>query len=178
MNINNNNISYFVCGDASESYPQMILDGDRNIGATSSQNIPATMTNSPFIMLQAPDISTYRPSATWWAWTAVDLHLRVGNLGMADGSAQQTTVAGSANGLGHRHQRRADTESHTIIFRSNLPPGLKPARRPSGRLVLFIGGKKNQAGSALPGFCRCRAKKCCSHSRHSASRTPPVISQR
>ena len=36
----------------------------------------------------------------WWAWTAVDLHLRVGNIGMADGSAQQTTVAGLQMALG------------------------------------------------------------------------------
>ena len=39
-------MSYFVCGDASEAYPQMILDGDRNIGTTATQNTPATTTNT------------------------------------------------------------------------------------------------------------------------------------
>ena len=29
-------LSYFVCGDAFESYPQMILDGDRNIGIATA----------------------------------------------------------------------------------------------------------------------------------------------
>ena len=30
----NTNLSYFVCGDASDKYPKMILTGDRNIAAT------------------------------------------------------------------------------------------------------------------------------------------------
>ena len=89
-------MSYFVCGDASEAYPQMILDGDRNIGTASSQNTPATTTNSIASMAHFQ----YTPASTlWWAWTAVDLHLRVGNLGMADGSAQQVTVAGLQTAL-------------------------------------------------------------------------------
>src|SRR5208282_720713 len=99
MIINNNYMSYFVCGDASEAYPQMILDGDRNIGATTAQNVPATITNSVFNASSA-NVFTYQPGAgAWWAWTAVDLHLRVGNLGMADGSAQQVTVAGLQTAL-------------------------------------------------------------------------------
>jgi prepilin-type N-terminal cleavage/methylation domain-containing protein len=98
--LNNNNMSYFVCGDASEAYPQMILDGDRNIGTTSAQNIPAINTNSLAAAGNSPSSFQYVPSSTlWWAWSAVDLHLRVGNLGMADGSAQQTTVAGLQTAL-------------------------------------------------------------------------------
>ncbi|MFZ0828571.1 MAG: prepilin-type N-terminal cleavage/methylation domain-containing protein [Verrucomicrobiia bacterium] len=94
--VNNNYMSYFVCGDAAETYPQMILDGDRNIGVTTTQNSPATTTNN----VSAPTTFQYTPAANyWWAWTAVDLHLRVGNLGMADGSAQQVTVAGLQTAL-------------------------------------------------------------------------------
>jgi len=89
---NDANMSYFVCGDAAETYPQMILDGDRNVGTWSAANTPAQMTNT--IGLQ------WTGGATWWAWTAVDMHLRVGNIGMADGSAQQTTVAGLQTALG------------------------------------------------------------------------------
>jgi len=96
LNINNNNMSYFVCGDASEAYPQMILDGDRNIGTASSQNTPATTTNS---MASSATFQYTPASSLWWAWTAVDLHLRVGNLGMADGSAQQVTIAGLQTAL-------------------------------------------------------------------------------
>jgi prepilin-type N-terminal cleavage/methylation domain-containing protein len=83
-------ISYFLCGDTSEAYPQMILTGDRNIGtvATVGTTPPATMNgfgtnNNQF------------PSGHVWYWTANDLHQKVGNLAVADGSVQQVT----ANGL-------------------------------------------------------------------------------
>jgi hypothetical protein len=90
---NSQNMSYFVCGDAAETYPQMILDGDRNVGTASTQNIPASMTN-------VYGLQWTGDPAHWWAWSSVDLHLRVGNIGMADGSAQQVTVAGLQTALG------------------------------------------------------------------------------
>jgi prepilin-type N-terminal cleavage/methylation domain-containing protein len=93
LNSNDANLSYFVCGDAVETYPQMILDGDRNIGTATAVNIPATMTN--LIGFQWTGDATHA-----WAWSAVDMHLRVGNVGMADGSAQQLTVAGLQTALG------------------------------------------------------------------------------
>jgi len=86
LNNDNLNISYFVCGDAIETYPAMIMDGDRNIGTASAQNVPATVTN-------VLGVQWTGGTTAWWAWSAVDMHLRVGNLGMADGSAQQTTVS-------------------------------------------------------------------------------------
>ena len=93
LNSDSFNMSYFVCGDAMETYPQMILDGDRNIGTATTVNVPASITN--VLGMQCP-----APTFLWWAWTAVDLHLRVGNIGMADGSAQQVTVAGLQTALG------------------------------------------------------------------------------
>jgi prepilin-type N-terminal cleavage/methylation domain-containing protein len=92
LHFNDQNMSYFVCGDAVETYPQMIMDGDRNIGSASAQNIPATITNNLCVQWGNP--------FQWWAWSAVDMHLRVGNVGMADGSAQQLTVAGLQTALG------------------------------------------------------------------------------
>jgi prepilin-type N-terminal cleavage/methylation domain-containing protein len=90
------NISYFVCGDATEAYPQMILDGDRNIGInTIAANNPAVNTNS----VQTPASFMWPPAAGWWAWTATDIHLKVGNIGMADGSVQQVTIAGLQTAL-------------------------------------------------------------------------------
>jgi prepilin-type N-terminal cleavage/methylation domain-containing protein len=91
LHFNDENMSYFVCGDAIETYPQMILDGDRNIGTATAANVPATITNV---------LARQWTGAEWWAWSAVDMHLRVGNLGMADGSAQQVTVAGLQTALG------------------------------------------------------------------------------
>jgi prepilin-type N-terminal cleavage/methylation domain-containing protein len=83
-------LSYFVCGDAIETYPQMIMIGDRNIGTVNVQSVPANITNT----IATPTSFRWVPSTTvWWAWTTVDMHLRVGNVAMADGSAQQLTVA-------------------------------------------------------------------------------------
>ena len=89
--INNNFLSYFVCGDASEAYPQMIMTGDRNIGTINSFNVPAQMTN--FSMGTAAGTKWDGTVGHAFAWTANDMHLRVGNVGMADGSAQQLTVS-------------------------------------------------------------------------------------
>jgi prepilin-type N-terminal cleavage/methylation domain-containing protein len=86
-------ISYFVCGDASETYPQMILDGDRNIGAVTALSTLPAGTNFCSGGLQWPTATTF------WAWSANDLHLRVGNVGMADGSAQQLTIVGLQTAL-------------------------------------------------------------------------------
>jgi prepilin-type N-terminal cleavage/methylation domain-containing protein len=101
-NLVNNYISYFVCGDAQETYPQMVMLGDRNIGRMGSQNVPALTTNSIAGASGATGCFKWDPTAgttAWWAWTAVEMHLRVGNLGMADGSAQQVTVAGLQTAL-------------------------------------------------------------------------------
>lgn len=72
------NISYFVNPDAAESYPQMILDGDDNLlvdGKPVQPGILNLWTNQTV------------------AWTK-DRHHGVGNIGMADGSAQQVTSEG------------------------------------------------------------------------------------
>jgi len=79
-----NCISYFVCGDAADTYPQMILDGDRNLGSAT-----AVGTYAAAITLVS---GVKWPNAiTAWAWSGNDLHLKVGNLGMADGSCVQST---------------------------------------------------------------------------------------
>jgi prepilin-type N-terminal cleavage/methylation domain-containing protein len=89
--LNNNYLSYFVCGDASEAYPQMIMTGDRNVGTTTTLNIPSGMTNT--CVTTGTGVQWTGDPAHAFAWTANDMHLRVGNLGMADGSAQQVTVS-------------------------------------------------------------------------------------
>jgi prepilin-type N-terminal cleavage/methylation domain-containing protein len=91
---NTNFISYFVCGDASETYPQMILDGDRNIGLVTALGTLPAGTNFCSLGLLWPTAA-----ANFWAWSANDLHLRVGNVGMADGSAQQLTIVGLQTAL-------------------------------------------------------------------------------
>ncbi len=85
-----NCISYFICGDAQEAYPQMVLDGDRNLGTASTTAIPA-----PAISLPGGEQWTSVSggvSTAPWAWTAMDMHLKVGNAGMADGSVQTWSI--------------------------------------------------------------------------------------
>jgi prepilin-type N-terminal cleavage/methylation domain-containing protein/prepilin-type processing-associated H-X9-DG protein len=88
-------VSYFVCGDAQDAYPQMILDGDRNIGQLAAVGTtPATTTNVSSSLASA-QLMTPNKSA----WTASDLHQRAGNIGLADGSVAQVTISGLQNAL-------------------------------------------------------------------------------
>jgi prepilin-type N-terminal cleavage/methylation domain-containing protein/prepilin-type processing-associated H-X9-DG protein len=110
-----NAISYFVCGDASETYPQMVLDGDRNVGTTSAGLSPApgiSMNNG--YQLNGSTASPGTTSAAagpCWAWSANDIHLKVGNIGFADGSvsevsgnALQNALAYATNGTPYANQ--------------------------------------------------------------------------
>jgi len=72
------NISYFFSLDATEMYPQMILDGDDNLAVNG---VPVK-----------PGILNLWPNSTV-TWTK-ERHRGVGNIGMADGSAQQVTSGG------------------------------------------------------------------------------------
>lgn len=100
-----NGMSYFVCGDASETYPQMVLDGDRNIGFTTTPPptaIMATMTGTKGIEL-APITAAQGVGGpgSQWAWSANDLHLKVGNIGFADGSVAEESASGLQNALAY-----------------------------------------------------------------------------
>ena len=96
-------ISYFVNGDATESDPQMVLAGDCNIGLGGAANGPATVRAgaAPMSMTAGSVCSSASTAnaANGWAWTQGDLHQRVGNLIMADGSVQQATVNGLRTAL-------------------------------------------------------------------------------
>jgi prepilin-type N-terminal cleavage/methylation domain-containing protein/prepilin-type processing-associated H-X9-DG protein len=88
-----NAISYFVCGDATEAYPQMLMIGDRNIGTTATP--PAGSIN----LYQASAKCYYTSANSTWSWSANDLHLKVGNLGFADGSVAEESASGLQNAL-------------------------------------------------------------------------------
>ena len=96
--------SYFLCGDAAEAYPQMILTGDRNISnqgvttagqaATGFGTGPVFGTNSIYMPAGNATSGGTSSGAGAWGWTANDLHQKSGNLGIADGSVQQATCSG------------------------------------------------------------------------------------
>jgi prepilin-type N-terminal cleavage/methylation domain-containing protein len=75
--MNNSNISFFFGVDASDSNPNMILSGDRNI--TNGTPVKNAMLN----------LTTNRPAG----WTS-EIHNKVGNLALADGSIQQVSISG------------------------------------------------------------------------------------
>jgi prepilin-type N-terminal cleavage/methylation domain-containing protein/prepilin-type processing-associated H-X9-DG protein len=88
-----NAISYFVCGDATEAYPQMLMTGDRNIGTTGTP--PAGIIN----VSMGGGNFYYNAANSQWAWSANDLHLKVGNIGFADGSVAEESASGLQNAL-------------------------------------------------------------------------------
>jgi prepilin-type N-terminal cleavage/methylation domain-containing protein len=98
--------SYFVNGAvANDSDPQVILDGDRNIG---NQTATANNTAASYAFI-ATSGSPQSPSAAsgqlltataWgtannaWAWSQNENHQKTGNIGLGDGSVQSVTVSG------------------------------------------------------------------------------------
>jgi competence protein ComGC len=71
------NISYFVCLDANVDSASNLLSGDRNIAGT-------TFSNGAFVL----------PIQSNQAGWGTNIHCSVGNIGLADGSAQQLTKSG------------------------------------------------------------------------------------
>ena len=91
-------VSYFVGADASEADPQSVLAGDCNIGNTGTAGNAASTARFGYVVsptLSAPEITSVAfGTALAWAWTANDLHQKTGNLLIADGSVQSTTIIG------------------------------------------------------------------------------------
>ena len=94
-----NAISFFVCGDASETYPQMVLDGDRNIGTTATAPAPAINMTGGYAL--GPSSSGSQAPGPSWSWSANDIHLKVGNVGFADGSVAEESANGLQNALAY-----------------------------------------------------------------------------
>jgi len=111
------NLSYFLAGDAQDKYPKMIFTGDRNIGRTGAQAGTAAattmdMVNGPFAA--NPGLAVKSAQFPPWNWSDADLHQDAGNLCMADGSVQQSSLGGLNSALN-------DTKS--AIPKSSWPPG-------------------------------------------------------
>ncbi|HUA66714.1 MAG TPA: prepilin-type N-terminal cleavage/methylation domain-containing protein [Alphaproteobacteria bacterium] len=96
-----NGISFFICGDANESYPQMVMDGDRNLGTTTAAPSANILMNNGWALGFNQGSASGVAAGPTWAWSANDLHLKVGNIGLADGSVAQTTANGLENALAY-----------------------------------------------------------------------------
>lgn len=80
-------LSYFTGEDADEGKPQKILSGDRGILSGGNQKGPGYNN-----MLQWTTTSF---NAQW----GTSIHVKAGNVGLADGSAQQLTTVGLTNAV-------------------------------------------------------------------------------
>ncbi len=94
--INNSNLSYFVGLDADEQFPSFILSGDRNL-----------MTNGVAVGPGLVAITSNQPVA----WSK-QMHNLCGNIGLADGSVQQTSSASLASLF---------QQTHTNVTRLAVP---------------------------------------------------------
>ncbi len=83
---NDLNVSYFVGVDSQDTFPQMFLTGDHNLGSTGA--IPPTQTfeaqNKYFVSL-----GTNFPANNQYVGWLDNMHSKQGNVGLADGSVQQ-----------------------------------------------------------------------------------------
>ena len=129
------NLSYFVEGNASDKFPKMMLVGDRNIGTLYNNaiisggnigTVPADSMNMRNCGFAETPIFGFNPQpfikALGWAWTGPDIHQDSGNLGMADGSAQQASLRGLANAINDTiNARRASLGNNYNNIILNMP---------------------------------------------------------
>jgi prepilin-type N-terminal cleavage/methylation domain-containing protein len=83
-------ISYFLGLDAEDEYPQMILSGDDNLDVNGVRIRPGVVNLSTNASVEWTENERHgRPQH----WSIHKQHWRLGNIGLVDGSVQQTTVA-------------------------------------------------------------------------------------
>jgi prepilin-type N-terminal cleavage/methylation domain-containing protein len=122
------NLSYFVEGNASDKFPKMMLIGDRNIGtaALPPGTVAALAMNmgnggfatGPVVGVGLPASNMLRTQTQWWEWTDADIHEDAGNLGMTDGSSQQSSLSGFSNALNDTINARGAKMNNSIL---NMP---------------------------------------------------------
>jgi hypothetical protein len=97
---NNAHLSYFAGLDADETRPQTILSGDRNLKSTlpPRNGILRLTMNTPAV------------------WTEA-IHNRQGNIGLGDGSVQQTT----SNSLNLQLQAALSVTPNRLVIRLAIP---------------------------------------------------------
>jgi prepilin-type N-terminal cleavage/methylation domain-containing protein len=87
---NNTNISYFVGRDADETNPQMFLAGDRNLAQGGAVGgTPTTAIINQTVGLGTNNLTMNQRNVGW----TDRMHTKAGNIGLADGSAQQLSNA-------------------------------------------------------------------------------------
>lgn len=88
--LNNQTISYFVGLDADDKSPQMILSGDDNLEVNGVRVRPGILNLSTNAPVEWTENERHGHPQQW---SILKQHLRAGNIALADGSVQPTTVA-------------------------------------------------------------------------------------
>jgi prepilin-type N-terminal cleavage/methylation domain-containing protein/prepilin-type processing-associated H-X9-DG protein len=96
---NDCNVSYFIGVDAVDTFPQMLLDGDHNMGSSATANPPPTafqwgVGNQTFSVSLGTNY-TLNAGVGWLD----NMHSKQGNVGLADGSVQQMSRTALQTGL-------------------------------------------------------------------------------
>ena len=113
---NDLNVSYFVGVDAVDTNPSMFLTGDHNLGSDSNLTPLKGFVTAP--SSYAPDfkvsLGTNFVNNAGVGWLD-SMHSKQGNIGLADGSVQQVTIAGL-------HQQMMNSTNSTPNQAWNFPP--------------------------------------------------------
>ncbi len=113
---NYTNVSYLVGGDAIDTQPETILTADRNFCNNNAQTT----------MFSGASGGAYGTSGTGvgkgvdfsqWSWTTGDIHFGEGNVGLADGSAQQETPSGLVTAL----EQATNSVGTTYLYYNFMP---------------------------------------------------------
>jgi prepilin-type N-terminal cleavage/methylation domain-containing protein len=120
-NTKNKGVSFFIGRDASETLPQMILSGDRNLGATTtqgdygfSQGAGGQATDGQGYCYYVTTNPAVAPLSSI-GWTT-KIHNNFGNTGLADGSVQQVTVNGFRSLAAHTGDTTTVPGANTFLF--------------------------------------------------------------
>jgi len=92
----NANISYFVGLDAEDKYPQMIISGDDNLEVNGVRVRPGILNLPPNTSVEWTENERHGLPQQL---SILKQHLRIGNLGLADGSVQTTTTSALQSAL-------------------------------------------------------------------------------
>lgn len=114
------NVSYFIGIDAQDTYPQMFLVGDRNLGLNGGGTYYLGLQTVGTNMTAGSANSANSPS---WADS---VHQKQGNVGLGDGSVQQLTIAKLREGLKNSGDPAAvnTTTGNRLLFTNPNPnPG-------------------------------------------------------
>ncbi len=116
---NDLNTSYFVGVDAADTFPQMFLTGDHNLGNGNppTQAYQAGMANQSF----AVSLGTNFPANNVYTGWMDNQHSKQGNIGLADGSVQQYSRSRLQESL------RNSGDSGQTAGNFSSPGGLSPA---------------------------------------------------